>query len=801
MHEAPLRPAVVRTLLIALLVVLATLLGAFDYADALLTDHLFRARPEKLPDARVAVIGITDQCLQQLGQWPWPRARHAELIRKVAAAHPALILCDIVFGEPSHLGPADDAALEAALRDAGDVVLPITLASTQKVDPGALAGFTEGHGWIDASAGLTSLAPFNAAAAYVGHVHFTPDADGIVRSYVPLLRAAGKPYLALPLVAAARLHAIKLDRAASTALPLLRAMDVQTADSGRVPINFLGRSESPFEILPYSEVLAGAVPARAFADRVVIVGGAAVGLHDSKTTPFGLMYGMEILAHATSNLIAGNPLRLPLPLTQALFALLAALLAGFLTARLGPVAGPLLAAAALFGWWRLAIFCFDTRSRVLPLCPVFSAAALASAGIALQSAALLFRRRREETEARRRVDHALSAAAADLAAGRLQLGLERLAALPEQSGDTALRVRALTLRALVARPEEPALEAFLDREDLAPLPTSELLAAAALLEEAARHDLAERVLNVLRAQPLPPDLAAKVDDDRERVATLKKQAGLASPLLPLARRTLGDGYRKVVFLGVGGMGFVVKALWVERDRWVAVKFLSPTFVQHKDIRERFERETRILSGLRHPHIIEVLSSSLGEQPYYSMEFFQGKTLGELLSGSRRLPLSEAARIVIPTARALAYAHQANLVHRDVKPGNVLLGPDGTVKLTDFGIAKSFEMTDLTPTGEMLGTPDYMSPEQVQGETKKMNALTDVYALGVMLYEMLTAELPFPRGSHPFMRVGTPPIPVESHGVELPPPIVALIMTALATEQADRTISCADFAAVLAPFNK
>lgn len=529
-----------RALVFGFAVVIATLAGTFDRARDLFTDHLLRTRNEIDADARIAVVGVTDDCLNQLGQWPWPRARHAALIDKLAAARPALIVCDMTFAEPSHLGEADDAALEAAIRKAGNVVLPITVAAAQAI-PTRL-----GHGWMEASSGLTNLPRFNAAAAYVGHVHFTPDADGIVRAYIPLLRVAGKPHLAAPLYAAASLNAIKLDREASTAHPLFRALEVLPADDGRVAINFLGRSQSPFEILPYAGLLSGEVPERAITGRVVILGGASTALHDSKTTPFGLMYGMEILAHATSNLLAGNALRLPAPLQEVLGALAAALLAAWLTRRLGPVRGPLVTGVAGWVWWRLAVGLIRARALVLPLAPVFAGAATTSAGLALLTASAALKRRREEADARERIARTLDDTAADIAAGRLQLAQERLSSLPQLTGADAVRVRSLNLRALLAGQAELALETYLDREDLSSLPHAELIAAAATLEERARHDLAERLLNVLHALKLPEPLATKVYDDRERVSSLKAKAGLASPLLPLARRTLGEDYRQVV---------------------------------------------------------------------------------------------------------------------------------------------------------------------------------------------------------------------------------------------------------------
>jgi hypothetical protein len=447
----------------------------------------------------------------------------------------------------------------------------------------------------------------------------------------------------------------------------------------------------------------------------------------------------------------------------------------------------------------MVLVVFDVSSRGLPMTSVAAGALLANFGVAFQLLVTLLRRRREDSEARRRVAQTIADVEADFDARRVQLGFERLSTLPEQVGELGIKVRTLRLRGLLLKSEELELELFLEKEELASLPSEALAQAAGDLEERARYDLAEKLLTALKARSADTKSAMEIEDSLERVSSLKKKAGLASPLLPLARKVLGEDYQKVVFLGVGGMGFVIKALFTPHNRWVAVKFLSPTYTQHQEIRERFERETRILTALKHPHIIEVITSSLGEHPYYSMEFFQGKSLSELLAVRRVLTLKDSAAIIVPTAKALAHAHWSNLVHRDVKPGNVLLGPDGTVKLTDFGIAKSFEMTDLTPTGEMLGTPDYMSPEQVQGETKKMNMLTDVYALGVMLYEMLTGQLPFPRGSHPFMRVSTPPQPVLQHGVDIPAPVADLIMTSLATEQADRKVICDDFTRVLSAY--
>ena len=194
-------------------------------------------------------------------------------------------------------------------------------------------------------------------------------------------------------------------------------------------------------------------------------------------------------------------------------------------------------------------------------------------------------------------------------------------------------------------------------------------------------------------------------------------------------------------VGSGGMSTVYRAFDETLQRTVAIKLMHRSLSGDPDQLERFRREARAAARLSHPHVVTVIDAGEDDgHPYIVFEFVAGETLKGRIKRCGRLPVVEAVAYGIEIGRALAAAHAERLVHRDVKPQNVLIDPDGRAKVTDFGIARSLEDGGLTATGRVLGTTDYVSPEQALGED--VTAESDVYALGIVLYEMLTGELPF-----------------------------------------------------------
>ncbi len=204
---------------------------------------------------------------------------------------------------------------------------------------------------------------------------------------------------------------------------------------------------------------------------------------------------------------------------------------------------------------------------------------------------------------------------------------------------------------------------------------------------------------------------------------------------------LNGRFRLEEQIGSGGMSRVYRAFDEKLERWVAIKVLHSTVSTDPDQLERFRREARTVARLSHPHVTHVIDAGEDEgTPYIVLEYVEGETLKERIRRVGRLPVPEAVAYAIEVGRALSAAHASGVVHRDVKPQNVLIDLEGRAKVTDFGIARTLEVEGLTQPGRVLGTTDYVSPEQALGH--RVTEASDIYSLGICLYEMLTGDVPF-----------------------------------------------------------
>ena len=259
-------------------------------------------------------------------------------------------------------------------------------------------------------------------------------------------------------------------------------------------------------------------------------------------------------------------------------------------------------------------------------------------------------------------------------------------------------------------------------------------------------------------------------------------------------RILAERYRLDEVIGRGGMSTVYRATDLSLDRTVAVKVaLDPLVEQSPIYLARFTREAQSAAALNNPAVVTVYDAGAdGPTRFIVMEYIRGKSLAEIMSGHKPLEPHEAARIAEQVAGALSAAHAAGIVHRDIKPGNIMLAGDGSVKVLDFGIARALEGQALTQTATVLGTSAYMSPEQALGQP--VDARSDIYSLGCVLYEMLTGEPPFIADVaaavlHQHVRVA--PKPARERNPDIPPALDALVMQMIAKSPDDRPQTAAE----------
>lgn len=257
---------------------------------------------------------------------------------------------------------------------------------------------------------------------------------------------------------------------------------------------------------------------------------------------------------------------------------------------------------------------------------------------------------------------------------------------------------------------------------------------------------------------------------------------------------LGQRYRLEQRVGTGGMGEVWRATDQVLHRTVAVKLMRPELVAQPGFADRFLAEARTMATIRHRGVVAVYDYHGDESGVFLvMEYVAGESLSHLLHRVGRLDPATTMNLMAQAAEALQAAHDRQVVHRDIKPGNLLVGEDNTLVLTDFGIARSAASTPVTATGAVLGTPAYLSPEQVLG--KPATPLSDLYALGVVSYECLTGRRPF-EGDNPFeiamKRLNEPPPPLDP---SIPPAVVAVVERALASDPERRWQTAAEFATV------
>ncbi len=758
------------------------------------------ARPHQGAD-RVALIAVDEASIGSLGPWPWPRDTYARLIDKLAQARPKVVVLAVPFLEPqfapglvylqqmkallsqahipaplpsttpsaapvlapladgTRLGSdalqqqlADlvhaaevasdgDARLARSLQQSGNVLLaanatPVADATdapqaTSPTAPGvpqrALPAFILNSA-LEKPATLAwrevqlqfPIERLGTAAAGVGHVSGWPDADGVLRSEPLLLTSHGQVLPSLALLAAAHslnLTAADIRLAAGPVLHLDR-LRLATSASGAVLPQFFGAAsgQPAFAADSFAEVLSGKIAAAKYADKVVMIGVTAPGVGHLLAVPGNpAMPSLQVLAGTTSDILQSQLAHEP-PWAPWVFWVSTALAAAFVVwglPALSAFASASLSVALVLSVLALEFWGLVAMGWWLQLVLPATLLLLGCTAHLLRRVVLARAPKPSATTESAQTDRMMGLALQGQ--GQLDMAFERFSRLPMHAA-------------------------------LAP----DLYFLAMDFERQQRFDKAQAVY----AHIMQFDDAYKDVKDRwVRAQVLAGNADPAERLVHPLHKPLDGHLEKITLgryeidkeLGKGAMGLVYLGTDPKIGRQVALKTmaLGQEFEGHElvDARERFFREAKAAGRLQHPNIVTIFDAGEAHDlAYIAMEYIPGRDLQHHCTRGHLLPVPLVLSVVARVAQALAYAHNLGVIHRDIKPSNVMFDSvTDTVKVTDFGIAR---ITDgnKTRTGIVMGTPSYMSPEQLTAMA--LDGRSDLYSLGIMLFQLLAGVLPF-----------------------------------------------------------
>lgn len=261
--------------------------------------------------------------------------------------------------------------------------------------------------------------------------------------------------------------------------------------------------------------------------------------------------------------------------------------------------------------------------------------------------------------------------------------------------------------------------------------------------------------------------------------------------------TIGGRYRIETLIGHGGLTTVYRALDIRHNRFVALKFLHSYFADDPEFKRRFRSEAKLQARLRHPGIVQVYDvGEVDGQLYMALEYIEGGNLADWIVIRGPMPVDVAVQVVVQVGNALAYIHKQGLIHRDVKPSNILMANDGRIHLSDLGIAMQ-PGSSMTQTGTIVGTPAYMSPEHAQG--KRLDARSDIFSLGLVLYQLLTGRAPFETDSTLavlYSVIHESPPPLRQFRPDIPPYLEGVVLKAIAKDPAKRFQTADEFVVAL-----
>ncbi|MBS1197604.1 MAG: protein kinase family protein [Proteobacteria bacterium] len=774
----------------------------------------------KAPSEQVAVIAIDDQSIANLGRWPWPRDLHAKMTDVLAGAKVKVIGNTVFFYEPEvspgykyitqllemvsqplpeGATPAPDAEkMSALLKEAesklntdrklaesygkaNSVLLPLTFAlgpargRPDKPVPDFVAknrltkvARTEGGGALEASALQFPIELLGSKAAALGHLNAYLDIDGSIRAEPLVVQYFDEFYPSMALMIAAKSlnlgpGDIQVKLGEEVRVGNLR---IPTDESTLMNTFFYRGSEGKpaFAVDSFYDVISGKIPASKYAGKIILIGPTAVGVGTAQVTPVSEhMSPVLTMAHSVSSILQEHFFVTPTwggIVSIAAYLLIAAYLIVLLprlSAGVGAGTTVLLLVALIGGHFGLMLGGGMWIRLMLP------ATLLIIGHLLLTTKRFLVTERGKERADMESAESNRMLGLAFQGQGQLDMAFDKFRKCPMDDGLM-----------------ENLYNLGLDYER-----KRQFNKAEAVYRFMADYKLTFRDLPHKIAQ-------AKKMADTVMLGSSRGQAIGGTVIIEgQSEKPMLGRYQVEKELGKGAMGVVYLGRDPKINRVVAIKTmaLSQEFDEDElvEVKERFFREAETAGRLNHPNIVTMYDA--GEEQdlaYIAMEFLKGKDLVPQVKPDALLPLPKVLSIIARVADALDYAHQNNVVHRDIKPGNIMYEPESDqVKVTDFGIARITD-SSKTKTGMVLGTPSYMSPEQLVG--KKIDGRSDLFSLGVTLYQMCCGQLPFVGDSMAqlmFKIANEPAQDITRIKPDLPATLVAVIEKALAKDVAQR----------------
>jgi serine/threonine-protein kinase len=779
---------------------------------------------ESSPDvSAVEIVGIDDESLGNLGRWPWPRPIVAQLIDEVAYYGAKVIGLNIFYIdadqnqgleeislieeeyknlltnhkrifrnkripiqpfndflakiEESKYNLDGDAILATSIEEAGTVVLPMAFSPGEPLGDNlgeildifameSLNLSSEGT-FPDvppAQATALPLQQFMAGALAIGHSNLSPDVDGTIRRLAPVMRYGQDffPSFGIQMVR----EYLDLQREAFAWDPdigfILKKAQVPLDEESLVYLKFAGPAGT-FKHQSAIDVLTGALQDNAFENKIVLVGVTATGASQTYVIPGGdRLTGMEIWANHLENVMNQRFIRRPSWASYAEWGMIA--LAGLIIIGLLPFVRARLAvpiwALVFLGMAGASFFLFTSKGMWVS--PTYGMVLALLGYAAVMGRRLMFTEKGKELVEAEGVETNKMLGLSFQGQGMLDLAFEKFGKCPV---DDQMKNLLYNLG--------------LDME------RKRMYTKAAAVYERIRatdpkyKDIQQKI-----------EMLKKAGEGAVFGGVGKKSSDQTVVVEGLGMNTTLGRYEVVKELGRGAMGIVYLGKDPKINRQVAIKTLQfeddISDDQMKSIKERFFREAESAGNLTHPNIIRIFDAGEDQDvAYIAMELLDGKDLKSRCEKDNLLATERVLETVATVAEALDYAHQQGVVHRDIKPANIMVQKDDTLRITDFGIAR-IQASSKTATGAVLGTPAYMSPEQVNGQ--KVDGRSDIFSLGVTLFEMLTGEKPFQADSiaallyrianveHPDPREFNP---------NLPEAVIPIINKALAKEVAKR----------------